>query len=423
MDINNNYGYPPQEETQAYGKLQIKVLCELGSRPIETATVQIYHKEDPNTILHTLDTDSSGIVNEVVLPAPPAKYSMAPSENQPYSEYILVFSAPGLQTVLIDGVQILPDVTAIQKISLPRLEDRNSDSKIIIIKPHLLFGNYPAKIPEADVKPDAETGVDNPVVIPNFITVHDGTPANSSSKNYIVAFKDYIKNVVSSQIYATWPSESIYANVLATLSFTLNRYYTNWYRNQGYDFDITSSTAHDQLWIYGRSVYLNISLAVDYIFNYFLARPEILQPILTQICTGISTDCPNMMSLWGSKELGAASYQALGILQRYYGSDIYISSSDDVRGIPYPWPGYAIKLNSSGDEVKQIQEELEILSRIYIRIPVTVTDGYFGPITEDAVKGFQEIFNYPVTGIIDAATWYGISQQYGSILSGRDICL
>lgn len=423
MDINNNYGYPPQEETQAYGKLQIKVLCELGSRPIDTATVQIYRKEDPNTILFTLDTDSSGIINEVILPAPPVEYSMAPSENQPYSEYILVFFAPGLQTVLIDGVQILPNVTAIQKVSLPRLEDQDSDSKIIIIKPHLLFYHYPAKIPEAEVKAEAETELDRSVVIPGFLTVHDGSPGDTNAKNYSLEFKDYIKNVVSSQIYATWPSETIYANVLVTLSFTLNRYYTNWYKDKGYDFDITSSTAHDQLWVFGRPIYLNISLAVDYIFNYFLARPEILQPILTQVCTGISANCPNMMSLWGSKDLGAAGYQALTILQRYYGNDIYVSSSDIIRGIPSPWPKKAVKLNSSGDEVKQIQEQLEILSRIYTRIPITVTDGYFGPITEDAVKGFQEIFNYPVTGIIDAATWYGISQQYGSILNGRDMCM
>ena len=174
-----------------------------------------------------------------------------------------------------------------------------------IISPHTLYAEYPPKIPEPEIKPTGETGeiVLGRVVVPEYVIVHDGPPS-SSAQNYYVKFQDYIKNVASSEIYATWPEASIYANVLAILSFTLNRVYTEWYRNQGYNFTITSSTAFDHKWINGRNIFDNISFIVDSVFVNYLSRPNIIQPILTQYCDGNRVQCPGWMTQWGSKSLG-----------------------------------------------------------------------------------------------------------------------
>ena len=168
----------------------------------------------------------------------------------------------------------------------------------MVIPDHTLYGYYPPKIAEDEIKPVNESGeiVLSRVVVPETIVVHDGTPTDSTAPNYYVPYRDYIKNVASSEIYATWPQASITANVLAIMSFTLNRVYTEWYRNKGYDFTITSSTAFDHKWIYGRNIYESISRIVDEIFNNYLSRPEVRQPILTQYCDGRRVSCPGWMA-------------------------------------------------------------------------------------------------------------------------------
>ena len=173
-----------------------------------------------------------------------------------------------------------------------------------------------------------------------------------------MTYPDYIKNVASSEIYATWPDAAIRANVLAIMSFTLNRVYTEWYRGKGYVFTITSSTAYDHKFIYGRNFFQSISRVVDEMFENYLSRPNVRQPILTQYCDGQRVTCPDWMSQWGSKYLGDQGYSAIDILRSYYGNDMYINSADGISGIPASWPGYDLGVGASGPKVRQLQEQL-----------------------------------------------------------------
>ena len=294
-----------QTEGEKTGGLQINVTSDIGFIPIQNAVISISYTGAPETALETLETDSSGQAEEVQLQAPPLSYSLTPESPMPYSEYNVTVEAPGYESVMVSGVEVLPDVTAVQNIKMTPLETSQGEEELITIPDHTLYGDYPPKIPEDEIKPMDETGeiVLSRVVVPEYVVVHDGVPSDSSAPNYYVNYKEYIKNVASSEIYATWPESSIYANILAIMSFTLNRVYTEWYRNQGYNFTITSSTAYDQKWIRGRNTYENIDRLVDSIFLNFLSRPGVRQPIFTSYCDGQRVTC-NGLSQWGSKYLG-----------------------------------------------------------------------------------------------------------------------
>lgn len=293
------------------------------------------------------------------------------------------------------------------------MEATENEEKIVIIPAHTLFGVFPPKIPEAEIKPLAETGeiVLSRVVIPEYVIVHDGVPQDSTASNYWVRYKDYIKNVASCEIYSTWPESSLYANILAIMSFTLNRVYTEWYRGQGYDFTITSSTAYDQKWVYGRNIYENIDYIVDNIFANYLSRPGVRQPILTTYCDGNRVTCDGL-SQWGSKYLGDEGYSPIEIIRYYYGSDMYINTAEIVSGVPSSWPGYDLNIGASGEKVRQIQTQLNRIARNYPAIPTVTADGIYGPATAQAVRTFQGIFDLPRTGIVDYPTWFEISDIY-----------
>ena len=219
-----------QAEGEQTGGLQINVTSDIGLVPIRNAVISISYTGTPETTLETLETDISGQAEEVQLSAPPLSYSLTPESPMPYSEYNVTVEAPGYEPVMISGVEVLPDVTAVQNIRMTPTETSQGAEEIITIPDHTLYGDYPPKIPEDEIKPMDETGeiVLSRVVVPEYVVVHDGVPSDSSAPNYYVRYKDYIKNVASSEIYATWPESSIYANILAILSFTLNRVYTEW---------------------------------------------------------------------------------------------------------------------------------------------------------------------------------------------------
>ena len=379
---------PYQTENPSTGTLRINVFSTLGPIPVPNAVVVISYNEEPNNIIDTLTTDASGQTAAVTLPAPPLEYSMIPNEPRPYSEYEVTVSAEGYETVVVNGTEILPTQNAILPVYMPPLEFPNERKQDVNIPEHTLYGEYPPKIPEAEIKPLPDTGeiVLSRVVIPEYIIVHDGVPSDSSAQNY-------------------------YVTILAIMSFTLNRVYTEWYRNQGYNFTITSSTAYDQKWIYGRNIYSNIDYLVDTIFNNYLSRPGVRQPLLTSYCDGNRTTCDGL-SQWGSKFLGDDGYTAIEILRYFYGDDIYINSATTVSGIPSSFPGYNLTVGSSGEKVRQIQEQLIRIAQNYPLIPVISADGIFGPATENAVRVFQGIFNIPQTGIVDFPTWYEISEIY-----------
>ena len=395
------------------GGLKISVVSSNRNRPIANARIEITYTGDPERIVERLITDENGQIPEIELSAPPIEYSMTPSEYQPYSEYDFRITADEFEPITISGAEILPEITALQTIKLNERSIREP-FEVITIPDHTLYGNYPPKIPEDEIKPVDESGeiVLSRVVIPEFIVVHDGSPEDSTANDYYVRYRDYIKNVASSEIYATWPRETIKANVLAIMSFTLNRVYTEWYRNRGYDFTITSSTAFDHKWIFGRNIFDTISEVVDEIFSSYLSRPGVRQPILTQYCDGERVSCPGWMTQWGSKYPGDGGYAAIQILRNFYGSNLYINTAEEISGIPLSWPGYDLDIGASGDKVSQIQEQLNAIREGYPALPKVRVDGIYGEGTQRAVREFQRIFGLPVTGIIDYPTWYRIQDIY-----------
>ena len=404
--------YPTQMETQSFGRFRARINTA-GVVPVPGATISISLPSEPERIVEQLTTDNSGLTEEIDLAAPPLELSLDPTAAiQPYSEYDLQISAPSFEPAVVSNVQILPQAVAEQDVLLLPIEPQGAE-EVFVIDPHTLYGDYPPKIPEDEIKPTQETGeiVLSRVVIPEFVIVHDGPPASQATNHY-VRFRDYIKNVASSEIYATWPEQTIYANIFAILSFTLNRVYTEWYRNQGYNFTITSSTAYDHKWMNGRNIYTNIGVVVDTIFTNYLSRPGVTQPILTQYCDGNRVTCPGWMTQWGSKALGDQGYTAIEILRHFYGDSIYINTAVEVSGVPSSWPGYNLDIGASGDNVRTIQNQLNRISDVYTAIPKVAVDGSYGPLTANAVREFQRIFNLPVTGIVDLATWYRISNIY-----------
>ena len=403
------------QEAAEKGKLQINVTSTAGGRPIADARISISYTGVPESTLERVETDSSGQTETLELDAPPEEWSLDPNnERQPYSEYTLDISAPGFEPVSIAGAEILANVRAIQNVRMRPSDVGREEEEVFVIPAHTLYGEYPPKIAEDEIKPVNETGeiVLSRVVVPEYIVVHDGSPRDTTASNYYVKYKDYIKNVASSEIYATWPANTIRANVLAIMSFTLNRVYTEWYRNRGYDFTITSSTAFDHKWIPERNYYDTISVIVDELFANYLSRPNVRQPILTQYCDGRRVTCPNWMTQWGSKELGDQGYSPIEILRYFYGDDMYINTAEEISGIPSSWPGYTLEEGSSGEKVRQMQEQLNVIAEAYPALPKITADGIYGPATERAVRDFQSVFGLPVTGKVDYPTWYKISEIY-----------
>ena len=404
----------------AQGYLQVDVVSDANSFPVQDADIVIARTEEPDEIIEETRTNSSGQTENLPLNAPPVELSLSPEETErPCAEYTIRITAPGFAPFVVSGTEVLADVTAIQGIRLRPLSNASAGEQIetVTIPDHTLYGDYLPKIAESEIKPVIETGeiVLSRVVVPQTVVVHDGVPTNTSAANYYVPYRDYIKNVASSEIYATWPRSAIVANVLAIMSFTLNRVYTEWYRNQGYDFTITSSTAYDHKWIYGRNIFESISVVVDDIFDNYLSRPGVKQPILTQYCDGRKVRCPGWMTQWGSCELGEAGYSPIEILRNFYGDDMYINTAEQISGIPASWPGYDLKIGATGDKVRQLQEQLDAISSVYTAIPDISPDGIYGPATAEAVRKFQSIFGLPQTGVVDFATWYKISHIYVGI--------
>lgn len=397
------------------GNLNVIVTGTDNYSPLSSATIEIANTGEPNRILESVNTDRNGQTGNIELSAPPREYSMEPTDNQPYSEYNLKISAPGYQEGLVSGVQIFSGENGLQSIVLqPSGQAPDYVYNPIVIGGHTLWEYYPPKIAEPEIKPLSESGeiVLSRVVVPETIVVHDGVPGDSTATDYYVPYIDYIKNVACCEIYSTWPESTIEANILAIMSFTLNRVYTEWYRNKGYNFTITSSTAYDHKWIYGKTIYENISQIADRLYNRYLARPNVKQPILTQYCDGKRVSCPNWMTQWGSKALGDDGFSAIDIIHYYYGSDMYVNEAEIVSGIPSSYPGYDLTIGSSGEPVITIQEQLNRIAQNYPAIPTVTVDGIFGSATAESVRAFQSIFNLPVSGIVDFPTWYKISQIY-----------
>ncbi len=246
--------------------------------------------------------------------------------------------------------------------------------------------------------------------VPQQITVHLGAPG-ASAQNVTVGFVDYVKNVASSEIYPTWEESALRANILAIVSFALNRVYTEFYRSRGYNFDITNSTAYDQFFVNGRSYFSNVARLVDDLFNDYLRRPGFVEPLAAKFCNGTTAVCEGL-SQWGSQNLARQGYTAPQILRSYYG-DVEIVTNAPVQGIMSSYSGTPLRRGTSGPGVVTIQVELNRISQNYPAIPkISPVDGIFGAQTEAAVRKFQEIFGLTVDGIVGRATWYALIRYY-----------
>ena len=247
--------------------------------------------------------------------------------------------------------------------------------------------------------------------IPQNITVHLGPP-DRWAENVTVSFPDYIKNVASSEIYPTWTEAALRANILAQISFALNRVYTEFYRSRGYEFDITSSTAIDQKFIKGRSTFENIDRIVDDIFDNYIRRQGTVEPLASKFCNGTTVTCDGL-SQWGSEELGQQGYSSIDILRQYYGNDIEVVANAPIAGIQSSYPGSPLRRGSTGDNVTVLQVMLNRISQDYPAIPrIPSPDGIFGRRTESSVREFQRIFNLTSDGIVGKATWYKLVFLY-----------
>ncbi len=391
----------------ATGFLQVQV--GRGSRfaPVEAVSVAVYAEEALVTVLQT-DATGRTVVQEIT--TPPLGNSQSAEAGKPFRSVRLQLDLDGVPGLTIDNVQVYPDELALQRV-LFSMEDT-------LIPDPVLWGDYPPKIPEPDIKrlPGADGFVvlERPV-IPEFMVVHEGVPTDGSAETYWLSFKEYVKNVASSEIYATWPTEALKANILAIQSFALNRVYTEWYRGKGYDFTITNSTAFDQAFSYGRTIYESISQVVDELFTTYISKADITQPLLAQFSDGREVVREGWLSQWGSKELADDGFSALEILRYYYGQDIVLKQAEKVQGVPSSYPGETLQEGSRGNAVSTVQRQLNAIAEKFPLIPKVAVDGIYGAKTAASVRVFQEVFGLPATGVVDFATWYELSQIFVAV--------
>ncbi len=411
-------------EYMATGFLYVQVFADNRGQPIPGAIVTVSGEKYKKSF----STDISGETEVISLESPPKDYSLRPQDEvRPYSVYDISVEKPGLESQTIKAVEIFEGITSFQEVFLRSASSGKEHSDVLQIDENALWENYPPKIEvlPADLLHDEvpQTRVLTYPIIPEFVIVHDGLPTNTSAPNYYVSYTDYIKNVACSEIYPTWPLETLRANIYAIQSLTISRIYSEWYLSQGYNFTITSSTQFDQKFIYGRNIFVQISNVVDEIFNKYIKRVGENYPFFSQYNDGIKVNNIGWLSQWGSKDLGDKGFSALNILKYYYGYDVFLDSAEIYAGIPTSFPGYNLTVGICGQPVQKVQAELNFIRNSYPYIPkILSVDGNYGPNTKLSVQAFQEVFKIPVTGVVDFATWYRISYIFVAVskmLAGR----
>ncbi len=386
------------------GYLIVNVYSESIANPIKGATVIV--TKNGQDIITTI-TDENGQTDLIELDTVNKSFSESEQyEVKPYETYDIKVTAIGLTDTIVEGVQIFDGVTSIQNIYLTSI-DENQNEDIQEISPNTLWENYPPYIEENEIVSPIAPIILQEVLIPENIIVHDGVPSNSSAPNYTVPFLDYIKNVASSEIYSTWPKETIKANVLAIISFTLNRIFTEWYRSKGYNFTVTSTTSYDQKYTKNGTIFEPISDIVDEIFTEYIRSGIRVEPLLAHYKSNTSEK--GYLSQWGSKTLGDNGYTAIEILRYYYGSNINIYEAKTTQNYPYSFTK-TLKQGDCNNDVYILQNTLNYIRGSYPGIPLIANpSGYFDEITTDAVKTFQKVFSLDSTGQVNYQTWYKIS--------------
>ncbi|MCM1182207.1 MAG: LysM peptidoglycan-binding domain-containing protein [Roseburia sp.] len=400
-----------QYKHMAIGYLVIQARTADGTIPLSGVQIRITSRQGET--VYELMTDESGETQAVSLETVEKGLSLDPYyQGEPYESYDVFAQAAGFNSVYVSGVPIYEGETAIQPLDLYPMQGVQRSpviAQIIIDKPAVAMAG--SRQQEGAV---TDSRVLRSVVIPNPITVHLGSPA-STAANVQVSFRDYVKNVASSEIYPTWPEAALRANIYAIITFALNRVFTEWYRSRGYDFDITSNTAYDQAFVQGRTIYGSISRIVDDIFNEYVRRQGQNAPYFTSFCNGTTASCSGL-SQWGTVSLAQQGLSPLQILRTYYPNDIEIAETDIITNVLTSYPGTALRVGSRGLDVQTVQTYLNRIRRNYPAIPaITDETGVFGNSTNAAVAKFQSIFNLTPDGIVGKATWYKLSSLYTAV--------
>ena len=385
----------------AKGYLLVNVYCDTIANPVEGAVVKVIKNNNEIVIEKT---NEDGQTNKITLDTVDKSYSLEDQNLvRPYETYDVEVSALGLTPTKINGVQIFDGETSIQNIYVTSI-DENSENVESTITPNTLWKNESPNLIEES---DNSMFVLDKVIIPEKIIVHDGIPSNTTAPNYAVPFVDYVKNVASSEIYSTWPTETIKANVLAIISYALNRVYTEWYRSKGYDFMITSTTSYDQKYTHNGTIFQSIAKVVDEVFDDYIRQGFRPEPLLAHYKSNTSE--PGNLSQWGSKDLGDKGYNYLEILKYYYGNNINIAQAEVGWESPYSYTK-ELKEGDCSRDVYKLQNTLNYIRGSYPGIPIIENPtGLFDSNTTKAVKVFQKVFGLSQTGIVDYKTWYKIS--------------
>ena len=394
------------------GILRIQTFLARQSAPLEGVTVNI--TGDGFTASRT--TDAEGNAADVEIAAPSCTLSLDADNTtvRPYAVCDLTASKNGYRTVRIQGIQIFAgQVTLAQPEMIPETEEgRGVADPPVVIPTHALFagdgGSGPA--PEDDC---TSTQVLDRVIIPRNITVHLGKPA-ASARNVTVSFRDYIANVASSEVYPTWPTEALKANIHCQISLALNRIYTEWYPSKGYTFNITNSTSYDQYYVHGRTVFDVMVKLTDDLFNTYIRKTGTVNPYYSEYCDGKSVTCPGLKQ-WGTVTLANQGRNALSILKYYYGNDIEIVRTGNIQSIPQSYPGSPVKQGDRGTAVFTLQRQLNRITKDYPFLGLLTVDGIFGAKMTETVKKFQKQFNLTADGVVGRQTWYKISYIYVSV--------
>ena len=395
----------------AKGYLVVNVYSDSIANPVVGATVTI---SKDNNVIATTKTNEEGKTELITLDTVDKNYSEKEQyQVRPYETYDVMVKALGLTETKIEGVQIFDGITSIQDVYMTSI-DENQGEEISEISPNTLWGDYPPNIQEEEKEEEEITPfVLQRVIIPETIIVHDGVPTKANSPDYNVRFIDYIKNVASSEIYSTWPKETIKANILAIISFTLNRIFTEWYRSKGFEFTITSTTSYDQKYTRNGTIFEPISNVVDEIFTNYIRSGIRLEPLLAHYKS--STTEAGYLSQWGSKELGDRGYQALEILKYYYGNSINIYEALTEGDYPYSFTT-TLKEGNCNRDVYVLQNVLNYIRGSYPGIPMIENpSGFFDEQTKKAVLKFQSVFFLSQTGMVNQQTWYRLSYIFSAV--------
>lgn len=397
----------------AIGYLTIQARTAHDAVPLGGVQIRVLNRQGNS--VYVLTTDENGETEQIPLETVDKSFSQNPYyAGTPYISYNVLAQMSGFNSLYVKSIPIYEGENALLPITLvPMQESQRSplQAEISIGKPAV---TEQGSRTQEGIVTEPESRILRQVVIPNPITVHLGTPTSSAS-NVQVSFPDYVKNVASSEIYPTWPEAALRANIYAIITFALNRIYTEWYRNRGYSFDITNSTAYDQAFVYGRPIYSSISRIVDAIFNEYVRRQGQIAPYFTSFCNGTTATCQGL-SQWGTVTLANQGYTPLQILRSYYPNDIEIVQTNIITNVISSYPGTPLRTGSTGLDVQTIQTYLTRIRRNYPAIPaISDPAGTFGSSTNAAVTKFQSIFNLTPDGIVGKSTWYKISSLYAAV--------